>query len=120
MGEKDPLPAVETARYCDVVISLASWRAATPSSHGTKRRGMITVDPIRLLDDDEALPRAEATAALTLDQERPAVLIHSAPAPTATPRPWSRRRCARSPPPRRSRSPNGPTRQQNRRYGRTR
>ena len=43
---------------------------------GRQRRGMVSVDPIRLIDDDEALPRAEAAGALGLDPAKPAVLLH--------------------------------------------
>jgi UDP:flavonoid glycosyltransferase YjiC (YdhE family) len=77
MGEKDPLPPVETARFCDIVIEPGEIAAPVHFvGMARKRRGMVTVDPIRLLDDDEALQRDEAAAALGLDPAKPAVLIH--------------------------------------------
>jgi hypothetical protein len=78
MGEKDPLPPVETARFCDVIIEPGEFSIAHDFvGMPRKRRGMEAVDPIRLLDDEDVLPRDEAAAALSLDPKRPAVLIHA-------------------------------------------
>ena len=77
MGAKAPLPPIENARLCDLIIEPGEISAEPLfADMGRQRRGMVSVDPIRLIDDDEALPRAEAAGALGLDPAKPAVLLH--------------------------------------------
>ena len=67
---------LESARYFDLIlepddIAAAADRGATVQA----RDGMLSVPPIRLLDDSEILGRDQARAELGLGPEEPAVLI---------------------------------------------
>jgi UDP:flavonoid glycosyltransferase YjiC (YdhE family) len=78
MGDRAPLPSVEEARFCELILE-PDEIAAVPrfgEDVARKRRGVTPVGPIRLLDDDEPLTRKDAAAALGLDAGRRAVLIH--------------------------------------------
>jgi UDP:flavonoid glycosyltransferase YjiC (YdhE family) len=78
MGDRAPLPTVEEARLCELILE-PDEIAAVPrfgDDVARKRRGITSVGPIRLLDEDEPLTRKDAAAALGLDADRPAVLIH--------------------------------------------
>lgn len=77
MGENAPLPTVVEARLCDAIIEPQDM-AFRPQYGGLalKRRGIIPVEPVRLLDEDELLTREDAAATLGLDPDKPAVLIH--------------------------------------------
>lgn len=77
MGETFPLPPVETTRFCDIVIEPGEIAGVPHLVEPQRmRRGMVSVDPIRLLDEDELMTREDAAAALGLDPAKPAVLIH--------------------------------------------
>jgi hypothetical protein len=78
MGDNAPLPSVEEARLCDLILE-PDEIAALPRFGGDmarKRRGVVPVGPISLLDEDEPLTRKDAAAALGLDADKPAVLLH--------------------------------------------
>jgi UDP:flavonoid glycosyltransferase YjiC (YdhE family) len=78
MGDRAPFPTVEEARLCELILE-PDEIAAVPrfgDDVARRRRGITSVGPIRLLDEDEPLTRKDAAAALGLDADRPAVLIH--------------------------------------------
>ena len=77
MGDKAPLPLIEEARSCDLIVEPGEISARPGLRDLEKNRlGIVTVPPVRLLDDNELLTRDEAAVALGLDPARPAVLIH--------------------------------------------
>ncbi len=76
MGKETPSPWLDNARFFDLILEpgeLAADRDTGPTAR--RRHEARTVGPIRLLDEHELLPRADAAAALNLDPARPAVLI---------------------------------------------
>lgn len=78
--EQDNSAVIAKERYFDAVIEPSdfaeSWdRGATVAG----RDGAVIVDPIRLIDDDEQLPRSEARNALGLNDKDPAVLVQLGP-----------------------------------------
>ncbi|MCB1885860.1 MAG: glycosyltransferase [Geminicoccaceae bacterium] len=67
---------IRREKHFDAVLEPADLaeafdRGPTPSSRARTRR----VEPMRLLDEEDCLPRAEARAELGLDPDRPAVLV---------------------------------------------
>jgi UDP:flavonoid glycosyltransferase YjiC (YdhE family) len=78
MGDRAPLPSVEEACFCDLIIEPNEITAVPRFGDDVarKRRGVMSVGPICLLDENEPLTRKDAAAALGLDADRPAVLIH--------------------------------------------
>ena len=78
MGDRAPLPTVEEARLCELILEPDEIAAVARFGDDVarKRRGITSVGPIRLLDEDEPPTRKDAAAALGLDADRPAVLIH--------------------------------------------
>jgi len=76
MGKETPSPWLDNARFFDVILEpgeLAADRDVGPTAQ--RRHEARIVGPIRLLDDEELLPREAAATALNLDPARPAVLI---------------------------------------------
>lgn len=73
-----PSPYLENSGLFDCIIEpgeIAGERDTGPTA--VRRYETIAVPPIRLLDGDELLPHSEARAALGLDPDRPAVLLHT-------------------------------------------
>ncbi len=71
-----PSPYLENARFFDCIIEpgeIAGERDAGATA--VRRHEAIMVNPIRLLDREELLPRDEALAALGLSADKPVVLL---------------------------------------------
>jgi UDP:flavonoid glycosyltransferase YjiC (YdhE family) len=67
---------VARQRFFDLIIEPEDIAESCDTGATVAARGRAArVPPIRLLDPDELLPRAEAAAALGLDPKRPAVLV---------------------------------------------
>jgi UDP:flavonoid glycosyltransferase YjiC (YdhE family) len=67
---------VARQRFFDLIIEPEDIAESCDEGATVAERGRATrVPPIRLLDPDELLPRAEAAAALGIDPKRPAVLV---------------------------------------------
>ena len=76
MGGSVPSPYLDNARYCDLIIEPGEIAGELDTSPTALRRAeALLVDPIRLLDEAELLPRAEARARLDLDPEAPVVFL---------------------------------------------
>lgn len=76
MGKATPSQFLDNARFFDLIIEpgeIAAERDTGPTSQ--RRHEATQVDPIRLLDPEQLLDRAEARQALGLDPERPSVLV---------------------------------------------
>ena len=68
--------AVDREAGFDAVIEPGEIAAAMDRGITTQRRGrVLSVPPVRLLDEPELMPRDAARAVLGLDPERPAVLL---------------------------------------------
>lgn len=77
MGNNAPLPPIAKTRLCDAIIEPGDISAEPRFGDlPRKRRGIMPVGPIRLLDENELLTRKKAAAALGLDASRPSVLLH--------------------------------------------
>lgn len=69
-------PHLRNARWCDMVIEPGELAAERDRGiTAALRHEARQVEPIRLLEEEDLLPRAEAAAALGLDPRRPAVLV---------------------------------------------
>ena len=67
---------VARQRFFDLIIEPEDIAESCDEGATVAERGRATrVPPIRLLDPEELLPRAEAAAALGIDPKRPAVLV---------------------------------------------
>jgi UDP:flavonoid glycosyltransferase YjiC (YdhE family) len=67
---------LERQRFFDLVIEPGDVAEQYDNGLTTKQRdGVLSVDPIRLLDEEELLSREAAAAELCLDTTRPAVLL---------------------------------------------
>jgi len=76
MGGPVASPFLDNARYCDLIIEPGEIAGELDTSPTALRRAeALVVDPIRLLDQDELLPRAEARSHLGLDPEAPVVFL---------------------------------------------
>jgi|GEM_PF-448302 len=76
MNKSVPSPYLDNARFFDLIIEpgeLAGDRDTGPTA--ARRDEAVLVEPIRLLDHDDLLGRAQARAELGLDPQRPAVLV---------------------------------------------
>jgi UDP:flavonoid glycosyltransferase YjiC (YdhE family) len=75
-AEQDNAALIERQKYYDLVIEPADIADARDRGATARYRHLaVQVDPIRLFDEDELLPRAEACRRLGLDPSRPACLI---------------------------------------------
>jgi UDP:flavonoid glycosyltransferase YjiC (YdhE family) len=69
-------PHIGNAAYFDLILEPGEIAGERDGGVTARRRDEAKLlDPIRILDEDEMLPAAEARAALGLSGERPAVLI---------------------------------------------
>lgn len=69
-------PFIENSRWFDLIIEPGELQGQADEGVTARRRDeALLVPPIRLLDEDEVLPREEAASALGLDPARPAALI---------------------------------------------
>lgn len=69
-------PLIENSRWFDLIIEPGEIAGDRDVGATARRRHEVTlVKPIRLLDEDDLLPRREAASALGLDEAKPAVLI---------------------------------------------
>ncbi len=76
MTGKATIPHLETAGYFDLIIEPGELAEERDTGITAQRRSeVLMVDPIRLLEADDLLPRAEAAAMLGLDPRKPAVLV---------------------------------------------
>jgi len=67
---------IENSRWCDLIIEPGELAAERDHSVTAGRRGeVLVVDPIRLLDAQDLLSRADAMDRLGLNPARPAVLV---------------------------------------------
>jgi hypothetical protein len=67
---------MSNARWCDLIIEPGELTGQPDTGITARRRNeVVSVAPIRLLDEDELLGRAEAAKALGLDPQVPAVLV---------------------------------------------
>jgi UDP:flavonoid glycosyltransferase YjiC (YdhE family) len=69
-------PFMDNARWFDLIVEPGELEGQPDEGITARRRDeAVTVPPIRLLDEGDLLPRAEAAKALGLDPARPAALI---------------------------------------------
>jgi len=69
-------PFIDNSRWFDLIIEPGELKGQPDEGITARRRDeAILVPPIRLLDEEELFPRAEAARRLGLDPDRPSVLI---------------------------------------------